>query len=274
MIKILMLLALLSACSNSNTAKFSGDTQRTMPTSQMQSAASGDAVTTQTATQSENPGESVPAPIRAPTTVLTPPLTPPITPPAAGNTTFNPPPPAPVNGGWSEWSACSASCNGGTRTRSCNSPAPAYGGASCSGADREACNTQACVERNISNLRDLGILNQPQLASVPGRVFVEGIAMNPMMPFPGLQGSVTSTVCDWDSDGYTDAIFGAGPGGGPHVKVYQRNQNGVPIEATGRFVAQCDATFCYTGGIVGLQCMGNRVIRVTFGNGVVQDHTL
>ena len=57
-----------------------------------------------------------------------------------------PPPPLPVNGGWSAWSACSASCGGGTRTRSCNSSALALGEAPCQGAESEACNTQACVQ--------------------------------------------------------------------------------------------------------------------------------
>lgn len=52
--------------------------------------------------------------------------------------------PAPVNGGWSGWSNCSASCGGGTQTRSCTNPAPSGGGASCSGASSQACNTQAC----------------------------------------------------------------------------------------------------------------------------------
>src|SRR3989338_874435 len=56
----------------------------------------------------------------------------------------NPSCPVVVNGGWSEWGECSASCDGGTQTRSCNSPAPANGGASCSGSSSRSCNNQAC----------------------------------------------------------------------------------------------------------------------------------
>ena len=187
---------------------------------------------------------------------------------------FVPPPPLPANGVWSGWSACSASCNGGTRTRSCNNPAPAFGGAPCSGADSEACNTQTCVQRNVTNLIDRGIVLQPQISSLPGRMFLQGVGNNPMMPFLGFKGTVAYAVCDWDSDGFNDAIFGAGPGGGPHVKVYQINSIGNFLEVFGRYVARCDATYCYLGGIVGLQCLGNRKIRVTFGNNEVQDHDL
>jgi len=57
----------------------------------------------------------------------------------------------PVDGGWSAWSAwstCSATCGGGTqsRTRTCTNPAPANGGADCIGSTSEsqACNTQTC----------------------------------------------------------------------------------------------------------------------------------
>ncbi|XP_067684447.1 coadhesin-like [Haliotis asinina] len=64
----------------------------------------------------------------------------------------------PVNGGWSaygSWSAystCTKTCGGGTmsrfRTRSCTEPLPAYGGASCSGRERDTqtarCNTHKC----------------------------------------------------------------------------------------------------------------------------------
>ncbi|MFA6330185.1 MAG: carboxypeptidase regulatory-like domain-containing protein [Candidatus Micrarchaeia archaeon] len=50
-----------------------------------------------------------------------------------------------VNGGWSGWSSCSASCGGGTQYRYCNNPTPANGGASCSGSSSQSCNTQSCV---------------------------------------------------------------------------------------------------------------------------------
>ena len=52
--------------------------------------------------------------------------------------------PAPVNGGWSDWSTCSVTCGGGTQTRACNNPTPANGGAGCTGATSQTCNTQAC----------------------------------------------------------------------------------------------------------------------------------
>ena len=68
------------------------------------------------------------------------------------------PMPVPVNGAWTAWSACSATCGGGTRTRSCTNPAPANGGLACAGSASETCNTQACLppecvlRREITNL--------------------------------------------------------------------------------------------------------------------------
>ncbi len=56
-----------------------------------------------------------------------------------------------VTGGWTgygSWGSCSVSCGGGTQTRSrsCTSPAPVYGGANCSGSvtDSQSCNSQSC----------------------------------------------------------------------------------------------------------------------------------
>jgi hypothetical protein len=51
---------------------------------------------------------------------------------------------APIDGGWSDWGACSVDCttdgSGGTQTRSCTNPAPQYGGADCVGDSTQSCN--------------------------------------------------------------------------------------------------------------------------------------
>ena len=56
-----------------------------------------------------------------------------------------------VNGGfgaWTEWTGCTVTCNGGnqTRTRACDNPAPAHGGADCTGEKEETqeCSTNKC----------------------------------------------------------------------------------------------------------------------------------
>jgi len=53
-------------------------------------------------------------------------------------------PGTPVNGGWTSWSTCSATCGGGTQTRTCTNPTPSCGGATCPGGIDQPCNTQAC----------------------------------------------------------------------------------------------------------------------------------
>ena len=54
------------------------------------------------------------------------------------------PTPQPINGGYTAWSACSATCGGGTQTRTCTNPAPAHGGQPCSGPSSQTCGFQAC----------------------------------------------------------------------------------------------------------------------------------
>jgi hypothetical protein len=50
-----------------------------------------------------------------------------------------------INGGWTGWFPCSASCGGGTQIRTCSFPAPKNGGSNCVGSSVQACNTQPCV---------------------------------------------------------------------------------------------------------------------------------
>ncbi|MDO8443217.1 MAG: ice-binding family protein [bacterium] len=54
--------------------------------------------------------------------------------------------PTPINGGWSDWDACSVTTCGqtGTQARTCTNPAPANGGASCSGLSTQSCSTTVC----------------------------------------------------------------------------------------------------------------------------------
>ena len=52
---------------------------------------------------------------------------------------------APVDGGWSDFSTCSATCGGGIQTRTCTNPSPTNGGAICSGPTSQSCNTEICA---------------------------------------------------------------------------------------------------------------------------------
>jgi|GEM_PF-6492173 len=65
-------------------------------------------------------------------------------PPTADANSFLTLNPAAVDGGWSNWSACSASCGIGTQTRTCDNPSPSNGGAQCAGATSRSCDAGAC----------------------------------------------------------------------------------------------------------------------------------
>ena len=49
-----------------------------------------------------------------------------------------------MHGGFSPFSACSKTCGGGTRIRTCTNPEPRNGGKGCVGKSQETCNTKAC----------------------------------------------------------------------------------------------------------------------------------
>ena len=53
-----------------------------------------------------------------------------------------------VDGGWSDWSICSATACGvsGTQIRSCNNPSPACGGVDCSGPRSRSCTNGPCCQ--------------------------------------------------------------------------------------------------------------------------------
>ena len=59
---------------------------------------------------------------------------------------------------------------------------------------------------------------------------------------PGFRGGVTVATKDLDGDGILDIVTGAGPGGGPHVRVY----NGATMSLMKEFMAY-DVNF--TGGV-------------------------
>lgn len=61
-----------------------------------------------------------------------------------------------VPGGWSDWTACTEPCGGGTQTRRCDSPAPSGNGATCVGASEQTCNTAACSDPSTASSTGAG----------------------------------------------------------------------------------------------------------------------
>ncbi len=85
--------------------------------------------------------------------------------------------PVPVNGGWTDWGTCSATCGGGTQERTCTNPSPANGGASCMGDAIQSCNIQACSPDPISGCMDPEATNYNSEATVQG----EGVCTYPQV---------------------------------------------------------------------------------------------
>lgn len=52
--------------------------------------------------------------------------------------------PVKIDGGWSAWGKCSATCGKGVRTRECINPKPQNGGKQCVGLKIEKCNMMPC----------------------------------------------------------------------------------------------------------------------------------
>jgi len=50
----------------------------------------------------------------------------------------------PVDGGFSDYGACSKTCGAGTQTRTCTKPAPQHGGKPCAGTTAQACKLREC----------------------------------------------------------------------------------------------------------------------------------
>lgn len=91
------------------------------------------------------------------------------------------------------------------------------------------------------------------------------------VPYPTWPNHIYVLLCDLDSDGRQDLITGVGPGGGPHIKAFSANAGGGSYTTLSSvFVADVS----YSGGVQPIACLGNRVLRVQFGNGEVQEHTI
>ena len=81
-----------------------------------------------------------------------------------------------MDGGWSDFSACSKTCGDGTQTRTCTNPAPAFGGEGCVGASSKACTNlvKDCVPPSLAHW-NFDDCNNLQNVNVGGNWLVKGV---------------------------------------------------------------------------------------------------
>jgi|GEM_PF-6010475 len=90
--------------------------------------------------------------------------------------------PLPVNGGWSSWNSCSATCGGGTQTRTCTNPTPQNGGTNCLGTSSQSCNTQACACPLCPSCPSCGSADDGTFTSAPTTNLCNGSDVATSMP--------------------------------------------------------------------------------------------
>jgi hypothetical protein len=149
----------------------------------------------------------------------------------------------PVNGGWSLWGTCSSSCGGGTQTRTCTNPEPAYGGATCSGSTIQNCNEQPCPINGIcgsSNNQVLVTKPTTNLCNQGNATAVTGTGPW-MWDCAGLYGGNNASCQSEKAASITVGSFKASP-----ATIFPRRNVNLSWEITG--VGTCTLTGAYVSG--------------------------
>jgi len=135
---------------------------------------------------------------------------------------------------------------GPTQTHRLNSTSPAINAGS-NPDNLEVDQRGTGFDRTIGSQTDIGAVeNQVSLTAVgsgPGgsNVVVSdsltGEVLANLTPYPGFLGGVRTAVADVNGDGVLDVITGAGPSGGPHVKVFDGDNDFAEIQSFFAFTA-------------------------------------